>query len=88
MNACGTGELGESCDASLDVRRGHHHQVGKLIDDANNVRQLAVWHFIQSKLIRGTPIVLIADRSSGVGCNGRNGLRAPAGRLSVARNCL
>ncbi len=53
MNACGTGELGESCDASLDVRRGHHHQVGKLIDDANNVRQLAVWHFIQSKLVPG-----------------------------------
>ena len=44
MNASGTCELRDTGDAGLDIGWRDHHQVGELVDDADDVRQLFLRH--------------------------------------------
>ena len=39
MNAGGASELGEMGNTSLDFGLGDHHEIGQLVDEADDVRQ-------------------------------------------------
>ena len=40
MNACRAGQLGQTADGILYFARSHHHQIRKLINDDDDLRQL------------------------------------------------
>ena len=40
MNARRTGQLGQPADGLLNIFGGHHHQIGQLVNQHHNLRQL------------------------------------------------